>query len=464
MFDFLKLTRGSIINLIALHAAAGMLFAFVPSLTFYWQISILGYGLLNVFQTRDVNGQAALWSSYLAGMEVFLRMTGQSFYWEFAKYGIVALLAVGMVVSDRPMRPTYFLYFLLLTPSILIANYTDLAQARDMISFNLSGPLCLATSSIYFYRHKVTGTQLLSLVRALILPVIALITYLVIQTPDISSIDFESDSNFTASGGYGPNQVSLILGICIFFIVVLRYYGVSFSGFRVIDYLLIIILLFRALITFSRGGIFGASVALGAFMALNILAGFGGRRSLNMIMVTVFVFSIAMIIWSYTNSLTENALEYRYAGINYRTGKQEEYTTGRVMIMRRDLNTFLDNPVLGVGPGIGKLQKFEGVRKAVVAHSEWSRMLAEHGSFGLIALLMLIFVPFAHTLSAPQSVRPLLFAIFILAIFSMIHAAMRLSIIAFLYSLALIVPLTPKMKLSVKGLGNTRIEHLDGKE
>jgi len=439
-----NLRKKSILGLIIIHFGFGFLVSLFPVVTLYWQLLVIAYGCIHIIRQHNKHEEAAFWASYLAGMEVFYRMTGQSVFWELGKYGVVLFLVLGLLMGGRQVRYTYGLYFLLLIPSIGIGAYTDFAQARDMISFNLSGPLCLAVSGLYFYKQQYSGPMLLALMRALILPVLSMVAYLFLQTPKFSSISFGTESNFSTSGGYGPNQVSLVLGFCIFLIIILRYYSISFSGFRWLDYGLIGILLFRALITFSRGGVFGAAVALGIFLILNATSGYGGKRIGNAILISLFLVSGGVLVWNYTNSLTDEALAYRYAGINKQTGREEEYTTGRVVIFQRDITIFERNPILGIGPGKAKLETGETRGKEIAAHTEWSRMLAEHGVFGLMALLILIFVPLVHVLKVPPSSRPLLLAITILSMFSMFHAAMRLALISYLYAWALIIPMNEK--------------------
>lgn len=434
----------SILALILIHFGFGILISLVPVLTLYWQLLVIGYGSFLIIQNRNKHEEAALLASYLAGMEVFCRMTGQSVFWELGKYGVVLFLVLGLLMGGRQVKYTYGIYFLLLIPSIGIGAYTDFAQARDMISFSLSGPLCLAVAGLYFYKQPYTGSMLLAFIRALILPVLSMVTYLFLQTPKFSSIAFGTESNFSTSGGYGPNQVSLVLGVCIFFIIILRYYSISFSGFRLLDYGLTGILLFRALITFSRGGVFGAILALGIFLILNATSGYGGKRMGSAILISMFLVSGGVLLWNYTNALTDEALAYRYVGINKETGREEEYTTGRVVILQRDIAIFKRNPLLGIGPGKSKLEIAETRGKEIASHTEWSRLVAEHGTLGLVALLLLIFVPVAHALEVPPSSRSLLLAMIILSMFSMFHAAMRLAIISYLYAWALIIPVREK--------------------
>lgn len=439
-----NLKKKSIIIPILIHLGFGLLVFFSPLATFYWQLVVIGYGSFRILQSQNRNDEAAVWAAYFAGMEVFYRMTGQSVFWELGKYGVVLFLLLGLAVRHRKISYTYGLYFLLLLPSIFIAAYTDFTQARDMLSFSLSGPLCLAVSGLYFYKQPIAGMTLVALIRALILPVLAMVSYLFLETPDFSSITFGSESNFSASGGYGPNQVSLVLGVCIFFIIALRYYSIRFSGFRWLDYALMGVLVFRALITFSRGGIFGAAVALGVFLIYNVTNDVGTKRAGKAITLALMIFVGGILVWNYTNTLTKDALTYRYTGINKQTGEEEEYTTGRVLILERDMLTFQQNILMGIGPGRSKLEIGNTKGKEIASHTEWSRLLAEHGLFGVMAIGLLIFVPLIHILRIQRSSRALLVAILILSIFSMFHAAMRLAIIGYVYAWALIIPVNEK--------------------
>jgi len=227
-----------------------------------------------------------------------------------------------------------------------------------------------------------------------------------------------------------------------------RFYEMSFSGLKWLDYLLLAVLLFRGLVTFSRGGILGAALSIGIFMILRLVSGFKGKQVSNYFVVILIALVGVYFVWSYTNTVTKNALEYRYKGINQRTGAEKEYTSGRKAILARDLDVFQRNLLLGVGPGKSKSEGEEQGVAGIVAHLEWTRMLSEHGLFGLTALLILLITPVIHIYGQPAISRPLLFGILILALFSMFHAAMRLSIISYMYAWALIIPVNDLKKKS----------------
>ncbi len=447
---FLRQLRFSLNWIFVIHVLLGIMLATIPGVARIWQIAVLIIGCFDVYQHRNRSNRAGIYAAYFAGMEVMVRMTGQSVFWEFGKYGVVLLLVLGIWVSKRKFIGTYLIYFLLFIPSILIAGYVDWAQARDMISFNLSGPLCLAVSALYFHKQHVTGKELVAIVRSIVFPVLVMLVYLFVRTPEFTEIEFNTQSNVLASGGYGPNQVSLILGMAIFFIAAFQIFGVNLTGYRWLDYLIMLLLAFRALITFSRGGVAGAALALAVLIIITI---FSTRSQKRIVSIAGSVFLVAIgswLVWDYTNSLTNDTLAYRYVGINPRTGNTEEYTTGRLFIIQRDLRLFLSNPLLGVGPGKSTLETSLLDGRRIASHTEWTRMLAEHGIFGLIALGILFIGPIGHAFKQFPTSRGLLLAIYVLAMFSMFHAAMRLSIISFLYALALIIPTGEKNSIRRK--------------
>jgi O-antigen ligase len=103
--------------------------------------------------------------------------------------------------------------------------------------------------------------------------------------------------------------------------------------------------------------------------------------------------------------------------------------TGRVEIYKIDLEIFSNHIYTGVGPGqANKLRPLYGYGRKVAAHTEYSRMLAEHGILGLLSLLLLIGVLIIH-LSTPSPLKGKFIKILFgfLAILTMGHSAMRIA-------------------------------------
>ena len=63
---------------------------------------------------------------------------------------------------------------------------------------------------------------------------------------------------------------------------------------------------------------------------------------------------------------------------------------GRDRLLAADLQVWLTHPILGVGPGQSRHAHFSLGHTALATHSEYARLLAEHGMFGLMSLVLLL--------------------------------------------------------------------------
>jgi O-antigen ligase len=110
--------------------------------------------------------------------------------------------------------------------------------------------------------------------------------------------------------------------------------------------------------------------------------------------------------------------------------------TGRERLIASEFKMFLDNPVLGIGVGKNKEYRLETTGVDAASHNEITRMLAGHGLFGLLALVILLFTPFFLYLNNRQNIFVISFLVFWLLTIN--HAAMRLAAPAFVYALSLL--------------------------
>jgi hypothetical protein len=75
----------------------------------------------------------------------------------------------------------------------------------------------------------------------------------------------------------------------------------------------------------------------------------------------------------------------------------------------------------------------------VASHTEFTRLLSEHGTFGLLALLVLVAVAGLAYLRAPSALEKAWVSAFSgWAFIEMSHSAMRIMAISFLFGLAVI--------------------------
>ena len=125
--------------------------------------------------------------------------------------------------------------------------------------------------------------------------------------------------------------------------------------------------------------------------------------------------------------------------------------SSRVEIMLTDIEIFLDNFILGVGPGMGKYLRIKYTYgKIVSAHSEFTRILAEHGIVGLIGIASLVFFTYKEYFKRISISRVFFICFILVASMTMLHSAMRLAMPGFLFGLAYISIPKTELRLSNK--------------
>ena len=424
----------------ALHGAMGYVSIHSSFFCMLWGIAVLATGLYFILKNNNANNEAALYAAYWVGIEILLRMNKGSLTYESGKYGVIVLLVAGILAEDRPFRfPRQFLvFFLLLLPALTVIEFENITRARKDVLFNLSGPFSLVAAAVYFYKRDITKVQLNKLFLYFIMPIFALAVVLFFKTPDLSEVTFTLNSNRKLSGGFGANQVSTVLGLGIFIVGLSLFSGYRMTGFKALDIGLIALFGIRGLLTFSRGGVFTAIGAL--FVAIFIFAVKANNPQLvkKLFVTGVFVVFSGLIIFNYTNELTGGFLKKRYANESSVQGKKRDFTTGRLKILMTELEAFGHYPVLGAGIGMGKYYRIKQGKKALASHTEFSRLLAEHGFYGLLALIILLLSPLIYFLGANDLSKPLVAAFTILCFLTMTHGAMRLAMPGFLYGLIFI--------------------------
>ena len=439
--------------LVLFHVVIGALGFLLPFTAKIYGYSIFIYGVYYIIKKQNRNNEALIAAAYVVGSEVFLRMTGGNPLYEISKYGVMVFILIGMYYSGFSKGAVpYWIFLLLLVPSVIISTFTlnfD-TNIRKAIAFNISGPVCLGLASLYTFRRKIALAEINNVLLSMGLPIITCMVYLTFYTPNVQDVVTGTQSNFQTSGGYGPNQVATILGLGMF-IFFSRVILDSKTKFQVILNLIIALnITYRGILTFSRGGmITGLLMIVLLLVFLYFKSNFGGRVKLNYIIVLLMGAMIAT--WSYTSFQTGGLIDKRYANQDAAGRVKKSQFTGREEVAQNEINTFLKNPIFGVGVGKGAEVREEETGIKVLSHDEITRMLAEHGSLGIIALLLLFFTPLVLYLENKFNMFLLCFVAFWFLTIN--HAAMRTAAPAFVYSLSLLnVQLGfPKKKSIVEG-------------
>jgi len=426
------------IYLLLFHASIGVLVFILPFLSKLYTLSILAFGIYYIIKTQNRNNEALILSAYVISVEVLLRMTDGALLNEFGKYLILLFMFVGMIYSGFSKKAfVYWLFLLLLIPGIILATLTfDLnTDVRKAITFNLSGPVCLGFSAIYCYQRKISFDRLLDVITAFSMPLISILVYLFLYTPSVRDVVTGTTSNFETSGGFGPNQVSTILGLGIFVFFVQMVFNSKGKLLQAINAGLVMFFAFRGIVTFSRGGIMTAIAMI--FILLIIMYFQANGKTRPKIGIIILLSLLAGLgVWSYSSIQTNGLINKRYANQDARGREKKSKLSGREDLIASELQMFLDNPILGVGVGRNKeiREKETGIVSA--SHNEITRMLAEHGSLGLLDLLILFFTPLVLFMLDRRNILALSFLAFWLLTIN--HAAMRLAAPAFVYALSLL--------------------------
>ena len=431
------------LGIILFHAFLGLLFFLLPIFSKVYCAAILVVGAYFIIRNKNRNEEALYAAAYIVGAEVLLRMTGGNLLYEIGKYGVIIFLILGMFFKGFSRNAVaYWFYLVLLIPGVVIA-ITDLdydENLRKSITFNISGPLTLGIAALYAYQRNVTSKQIEDLLLAIGLPIISCATYLFFYVPDLQDVLTSTQSNFEMSGGFGPNQVATILGLGVFVYFSRMLFCSANNIILSINFFLALTIAYRGLVTFSRGGmITGILMLLILILFTTFKVNKGGKLKISMFLLFL---SISVIgVFTYSSIKTSGLITNRYANQDALGRVKESQFSGREEIIKSEIGFFMRAPIFGVGVAMGAKLRNDTSGLTILSHNEITRMLAEHGSLGILAMVILLFTPLILYLDNGNNLYIFCFLAFWLLTIN--HAAMRLAVPGFIYALALLKVVKP---------------------
>lgn len=426
------------LKFVIIHLLIGLAVFLVPPISKVYAITIILVGFRYVILRKNANNEALYVAAYIVGAEVFLRMTQGNIFEQYAKYGVMGVLIIGMLFRGFSKNAImYWIFGLLLLPGIIYGFFTLNFETdiRKAITFNIIGPITLTVSAIYCYQRIVTFQQIKNIIDMLAYPLMATLVYMYLYTPDIKAVVTNTQSNFETSGGFGPNQVSTILGLGIFLFFIKVILNSKTNGIRNINIFFFLFITFRGIVTFSRGGVITGFVMI-IIVVILLLVFTSSQGKSKVVSLVVFGLIALSGVWAYSSIQTSGLIDKRYANKDAKGRVKESKLTGREKLIESELNMFLDNPILGIGVGKNKEYREETTGIEAASHNEITRMLAEHGMFGLFGLIILLVTPMVLYLNNKQNIFVFSFVVF--WILTINHAAMRLAAPAFIYALSLL--------------------------
>ena len=430
--------KGTYLTLILIHISIGFGVFVVQSIAqLYFIISVVFFLYLTI-KNSNKNNEALLAAAYITGGEVFFRMTGASFAHETGKYGVIGFLLIGLFFRGTSRKSgMYWLYIFLLIPGIVFSalNFGYELDFRREVFFSLSGPICLGIAALYCVDRKVNLKELQYICWCLMMPVITMGVYLYFYTPDTRDALSGTSSNFATSGGFGPNQVATALGLGMFLLFVQLFTQPKQRLIFFLNLGLLSLLSYRAIVTFSRGGVLTALIVSVLFLIF-YYGKVNEKVKQRSLVVIVLIAVVGSLTWSLTSVRTEGLIDKRYANKDAAGRIKEDVSTGRGELISSELEAFIENPVTGIG--VGKIKEYRIQKTGIEAasHNELSRLLSEHGIAGLIALIILILYPLFHRVKNRKNF--LFFSFLGFWFLTINHSSMRIAAPALIYGLSLL--------------------------
>lgn len=428
------------LKLVLLHMAIAMAIYFVPVLSNVYFIGIVFFFIFKIINAKpNLRTVEILFAcGYIVGAEVLLRMTGGGVLYESSKYLVIVFCVMGVTTTHFSQKSfSYVLYLFLLIPGIFLAGLNQEADTviRKAIAFNLSGPVCLGVAAIFCNGKTITFNHFNKLLFIIGLPIISITTYLFLYNPSVKEVISGTGSNFDTSGGFGPNQVATVLGIGMFVFAVRFFIKSSYKFSNSLNILLLGAISFRAVVTFSRGGVFVGVLMIAIFMFYYFKkSNIKNRKRTSFLIILFLVFGFS--IWTVSIIQTGGFIEKRYTNKDALGREKEDLSTGRGQLISLELDAFLENPVFGIGVGKSKEYRLEKTGVLAASHNEMSRILSEHGTFGLMALLILLLTPLVYRIKNKENI--FFYSFYVFWLLTINHSAMRIAAPAFIYALCLL--------------------------
>jgi O-antigen ligase len=181
---------------------------------------------------------------------------------------------------------------------------------------------------------------------------------------------------------------------------------------------------FQGLLSFSRGGMLVPFVGIILYILIGKRSILKNRKAMLFGILGILLF---FVVFKVTNDLTKGNLALRYQGETEGTllGSKEKTAnsvlTGRLGIFEKDIDLFCKYPFSGVGLGSSKYLRDDDQK--VAAHVEFSRLLADHGFFGIIYNILLFgMLILVYKNNKGENI---LFILVFIALATTFHAAMR---------------------------------------
>ena len=422
-----------------IHIFIGLICVFYPNTLIIWFYLVIFSNFNKIISSFLFNKSTHYlfpFIFYISSFEVLARMMGLSPYipWELSKYLFISMSILLIAINKIDIKMNLgFLLLLLLIPSLIVQK-SYMVDFSDITSY-LFGPISMALLVIVLSDYKINKSLYDGILRLIWLTSIVMLIYVFIKTPNYSELTFSLSADFETTGGFGSNQVSTILGAGMFLSFYAWMNKFLFSGSHKLDGIFIGLFAYQGFLTFSRGGMVVSVSAILVYYILfrtsNSYEEIKYKKSLNPFYYFLITITILISAFGIIQIISSGNIVLRYLGETDGTLAGDKIktintiTTGRFNIFLADLNLWYENFTFGVGAGGSKFLRGNNL-SGLAPHIEVSRILAEHGLFGLIFIFILIYLgKKIYKTNSGDINRAILLSLFFIGMTSTMHSSLR---------------------------------------
>jgi len=426
--------------LFVFHLLIGIFVVFQPQLLVVVLVDMFLLLLLQVLFSNNATEAVLAALSYFVAIEVFVRMTNQTFLWEQSKYIVTFFAIIGLFRTRQVKYRNLFILLLFLLPLTLgglnMIHFQGFMDLRKQFLFDMSGPIALTFLLVYMKDRSIDKEIFHTMLRFGFYPILSMAVYSLIKAP-FGTYEFGFSSSGFMSAGYSATQTAPAFVFGAIMLILANIQGKPIFNTAKIDYFFIGLFIFQALLTFSRGAI----LALVGALLLAGLWSYGSKSVARFLLQrkSIYYTFLLLLLFIVGNLISDAKLYQRYLNRDYEGNQiKEDYTTHRLSIASADMKIFWRHPVFGVGIGEAKYLRGQyGGLSMAASHNEITRVLAEHGIVGLFCLIYIFVLFLVHVndfhdakVRFLKSVCALYFVLYIT------QGAFRIAFPAFLYGLS----------------------------
>lgn len=250
-------------------------------------------------------------------------------------------------------------------------------------------------------------------------------------------VDYSAHSNFQATNGLAPVQVSAYLGVgsVLFFLSLVN----PLEKKKIVLHLV----LFSAsclmmILSFSRGGVYFLAIIIILYLLFN-------RQNLGSYFLILMLAPVGFLIYYYVTQATGGLIVDRY---------EQEGSSGRDKLVMAGLTIFRQDPIAGIGTGNFST---EIVARGLYgeqsgAHNDFVRAIAEHGILGIFTYWFFYICMFIEMFRKKGVARQYAFYFFTLFCLIIVHNGLKIALQHVLLVFIICQPITPENKKPLQGI------------